>query len=602
VVLALLLGGCGSPLAPGEAAGTSTAERAATQPEGASGWQTKPGWLFPRAAVAAAHPLAAEAGADVLRAGGNAMDAAVAVQMVLALVEPQSSGIGGGALLLHWDGREVAAWDGRETAPAAADERLFLQADGRPMPFLAALVGGRSVGVPGAVRMLEAAHRVHGRLPWARLFEPAIALAERGFRISPRLHRAIASTASLSADPLARAYFYGEDGRPLPVGHLLRNPALAAVLRALAERGSAALHEGPVAADLVARVRGHASAGRLTLADLAGYAPVRRSALCSDWQAWRVCGFPPPSSGQLTIMQMLGLLGRLPPVVALAAGRAAGPGVVPGADWLHAYTEAARLAYADRDRYIADPAFTPAPGGDWRTLLDPAYLAGRAAGIGERSIGRAAAGEPGALPVAWAPMPTQPEDGTSHVSIVDAGGQAVSLTTSVESAFGARLMSDGGTGLAGGFPLNNQLTDFSFVPADAAGRPVANRVQPGKRPRSSMAPTFVFDAADGRLQMVIGSPGGASIIHYTAKTLLGTLAWRLDAQRAIDLPNFGAFNTPATMLEAGRFPPATAAALRARGHVVNEVEMTSGVHALRRTPRGWSGGADARREGVVAGD
>jgi gamma-glutamyltranspeptidase/glutathione hydrolase len=299
-------------------------------------------------------------------------------------------------------------------------------------------------------------------------------------------------------------------------------------------------------------------------------------------------------------MQILGLLEHAPAAAAPASseiveGR-------PAADWLHRYAEASRLAFADRDRFIADPAFVAAPGGDWRSMLDAGYLASRAALIGERSVGRAAPGRPGGEATGFAPMPAQPEGGTSHVSIVDADGRAVALTTSIETVFGARVMADGGTGLPGGYLLNNQLTDFSFQPADADGRPVANRVQPGKRPRSSMSPTLVFDARDGRLLMSVGSPGGAAIIHYTAKTLLGTLRWSLDAQRAIDLPNFAAYNGPVTVLEAGRFDPATAAALRARGHTVAENDMTSGLQALQRTPRGWHGGADARREGVAIGE
>ncbi|MBI5721084.1 MAG: gamma-glutamyltransferase family protein [Burkholderiales bacterium] len=608
--VALALIGCAAPLVP---PADSRAPAGAVQPEGASGLQRKPGWQFARAAVAAAHPLAAEAGWRVLKAGGNALDAAIAVQMVLALVEPQSSGIGGGAFLMHWDGREVAAWDGRETAPAAADERLFMQPDGKPMPMAQAVSGGLAVGVPGAVRMLEAAHRVHGRLPWARLFEPAIDLAERGFPVGQRLHTLLATEAAsgtLAADAQARAYFFAADGRPHAVGHLLRNPALAEVLRAIAARGSAALHEGPIAADLAARVRGHAARpGRLAAADLAGYVPLRRAPICTDWlAAYRVCGFPPPSSGHLTLMQILGLLEKLPRRDAAGTAGTAGTGLVegiPGADWLHAYTEAARLAFADRDQYIADPAFAAAPGGDWRSLLDGAYLARRAALVGELSAGRRLPGQPGSpgtAPIAWAPMPPQPEGGTSHVSVVDAEGHALALTTSIEAVFGARLMADGGTGLAGGYLLNNQLTDFSFTPADASGRPVANRVQAGKRPRSSMSPTLVFEAGSGRLLMTLGSPGGAAIIHYAAKALVGSLQWGLDAQRAIDLPNFAAFNGPATVLEAGRFPAATAAALRARGHTVAESELTSGAQALQRTASGWHGAADPRREGVVVGE
>ncbi len=362
-------------------------------------------------------------------------------------------------------------------------------------------------------------------------------------------------------------------------------------------QGADAFYRGPVAADLVARVRDHSVRGTLSEADLAAYAPRQREAICTDWQAaYRVCGFPPPSSGHLAMMQILGILERLPSQAhALQAG-------IPGADWLHAYTEAARLAYADRALYVADPDFVAAPGGDWKQLLDGAYLQQRAALIGARRMKEAPPGQPpGLARSAHAPMPEQPEYGTSHISVVDGDGRAVAMTTSIEAAFGARVMADGGTGLPGGYLLNNQLTDFSAVPADAAGRPVANRLQPGKRPRSSMSPTLVFDRRDGRLLMTLGSPGGPAIIHFTAKTLLGTLQWGLDVQSAIDLPNFGSFNGP-TVLEAGRFPEATIEALRARGHTVAEIELTSGVQAIQRTSVGWRGGADPRREGVVRGD
>jgi gamma-glutamyltranspeptidase/glutathione hydrolase len=445
--------------------------------------------------------------------------------------------------------------------------------------------------------MLEAAHRLHGKLAWATLFEPAITLAEWGFPISARLHTQLKAETALRRDPLARAYFYAGDGTPHPVGHVLRNPALAEVLRGIAARGSAALHAGPVAADIAVRVRGHATnPGRLSEQDLADYSARQRDAICTDWQAiYRVCGFPPPSSGHLALMQILGILERSPPVVApLVNG-------LPSAGWLHTYTEAARLAYADRAQYVADPAFVPAPAGRWTSLLDDAYLRQRAALIGHDSMKVARPGAPGGEASAWASQPEQAESGTSHISIVDAEGRALAMTTTIESAFGARLMSDGGSGKAGGFLLNNELTDFSFVPADADGRSVANRVQPGKRPRSSMSPTLVFDKRDGRLLMSLGSPGGAAIIHFVAKTLIGSLAWGLDAQRAIDLPNFGSFNGP-TVLEQGRFPAATVEELTASGHVVNQIDMTSGLQAIQRTPRGWFGGADPRREGVVRGD
>ncbi|MDZ7589619.1 MAG: gamma-glutamyltransferase family protein [Rubrivivax sp.] len=551
--------------------------------------------------VAAAHPLAADAGHEILQAGGSALDAAIAAQMVLALVEPQSSGIGGGAFLLHWDGRQLQAWDGRETAPAAAGESLFLAPDGQPLPFDEAVFGGRAVGTPGVLKMLEAAHRQQGRLPWARLFEPAIALAERGFAIGPRLHGQLLADPHLRKDSLARHYFYRPDGSPQPVGHVLRNPALAAVLRAVASGGSDALHRGPVAADLVARVRGHAVPGTLGEADLAAYVARQREPICTLWlEIYRVCGFPPPSSGHLAVMQILGMLERLPaPAPGLHDGVQPG---TPDADWLHAYTEAARLAFADRAEYVADPDFVQAPGGDWKTLLNDAYLRQRAALIGPQSMPLARPGvPPGLAPGARAPMPEQPESGTSHISVVDGEGRAVAMTSTIEAQFGARVMADGGSGLPGGYLLNNQLTDFSFRPADAEGRPVANRLQPGKRPRSSMSPTLVFDARDGRLLMSLGSPGGPAIIHFTAKTLLGALAWGLDAQRAIELPNFGSFNGP-TVLEAGRFPKVTVEALRARGHRVIETALPSGLQAIQRTPAGWHGGADPRREGVVRGD
>ncbi len=567
------------------------------QPEAASGYAEKPGWATQRFAVAAANPLATDAGYQVLKAGGSAVDAAISVQMVLTLVEPQSSGIGGGAFLLHHDGRRVQAYDGRETAPAAADEKLFLGADGKPLPFMAAVVGGRSVGVPGAVRMLETAHRQHGRLPWAALFVPAITLAEQGFVVSPRLHTLLAGETELKKDPQAAAYFYRADGTPHPVGHRLRNPELAAVLRQIAAQGSRALHEGPVAQTIVDKVSRHpTNPGRLALADLAGYQPREREPLCHALQAQgralRVCGFPPPSSGAIAIGQILGMLAQT-----RAASLPLQDGL-PSADWLHLYTEASRLAFADRALYVADPDFVPAPGGRWDNLLAPAYLARRAALIGERRLDPVPAGEPAGVRTSLAPMPPQPEYGTSHISIVDGLGNALAMTTTIEAAFGSRQM-------VRGFLLNNELTDFSFAPTGANGQPVANRVQPGKRPRSSMSPTLVFDATSGELLMSAGSPGGALIIHYTAKTLYGVLQWGLMPQQAINLPNFGATGAP-TLLEAGRFPAATREALQARGHTVTETDMTSGLQAITRGQahgqRLWLGGADPRREGVVMGD
>ncbi|MFO1264721.1 MAG: gamma-glutamyltransferase family protein [Rhodoferax sp.] len=566
---------------------------APNQPEGASGYTEKPGWATHTFAVAAANPLATDAGYQVLRAGGSALDAAIAVQMVLTLVEPQSSGIGGGAFLLHYDGKAVEAYDGRETAPAAADENLFLKADGQPMAFIDGVVGGRSVGVPGTVRMLELAHHQHGKLPWAQLFGPAIALAEGGFKVSARLNTLLASEAHLKKDPVAAAYFYDAQGKPWPVGHVLKNPELAQVLRGIAAQGSKALLEGPVAQAMVDKVRQHPSnPGTLSLQDLAQYQPKQRSALCFDYEAvarsYRLCGFPPPSSGALAIGQMLGILQHTP-----ANGMALDSGL-PSASWLHWYTEAARLAFADRAQYVADPDFVTAPGGNWASLLNPTYLAQRAALIGPQSMKVAQPGQPGSMKTSYAPMPDQPEYGTSHISIIDAQGHAVAMTTTIEDAFGSRQM-------VKGFLLNNELTDFSFAPKDTQGLPIANRVQPGKRPRSSMSPTLVFDKASGQLLMSGGSPGGALIIHYTAKTLYGTLNWGLSTQQAISLPNFGSANGP-TLLEEKRFPATTVEALKAQGHEVREMTMTSGLQAIARTPTGWFGGADPRREGVVMGD
>ncbi len=599
IMLALLSACASGPTtqAPAQALPYSVPDHA-MQPEAASGNTTQAGWAFRRQAVAAANPLATDAGHQVLRAGGSALDAAIAVQMVLGLVEPQSSGIGGGAFLLHFDGQKVTAHDGRETAPAGARADMFMDQD-KPLPFADAVQSGHSVGVPGVVRMLEAAHREHGRLPWAQLFAPAIALAEQGFRVSPRLHTLLQADALLKKDPLALRFFYQADGQAWPIGHVLRNPEYAHVLRRISAEGSRALHEGPVAQAIVARTAQAPRPGTLSLQDLQSYQPKQREALCFDHtaqaRAYRICGFPPPSSGQIAIGQILGLLGHT---------QAQGPelaGGLPSPDWLHRFTEASRLAFADRAQYVADPDFVSAPAGDWRSLLAPGYLRERSQLIGTQAMKTAPAGQPGGQTTSFAPMPAQTEYGTSHISVVDAQGRAVAMTTTIEAAFGSRRMVTTDPSRPGGFLLNNELTDFSLAPADAQGRPIANRVEPGKRPRSSMSPTLVFDQATGQLLMSGGSPGGALIIHYTAKLLTGTLHWGLNAQQAIDLPNFGSLGGPA-LLEAQRFENNTVNALKARGHEVREIDMTSGLQAIERTPSGWFGGADPRREGVVLGD
>jgi gamma-glutamyltranspeptidase/glutathione hydrolase len=602
----------------------ATASRADTlqAPERASGLNTKPGWFTRHDAVAAANPLAAQAGLEILRAGGNAVDAAVAVQMVLALVEPQSSGIGGGAFMVVYDGQLTLAFDGRETAPAAAAPTLFLDAQGKPMDFMAAVVGGRSVGVPGTVAMLYQAQRAQGRLPWKRLFAPAIRLASDGFAMSPRMVALLDAEQELRRDPVARAYFYAPDGQPWPVGHVLRNPELADVLRGIASHGPDALMRGPVAQAIVRTVQSHSNPGGMTLDDLAGYRPVLREPLCFDHsasrtqQTYRICGMPPPSSGTLAIAQILGLLQASGGSdTTLQSGQ-------PPPSWLHRYAEASRLAFADRGLYVADPAFVSAPGGDWSSLIGADYLAGRARAIsadGTR-MPQALPGNPAQAPKAYAAGPTQVEHGTSHVSIIDRDGRAVALTTTIEYGWGAHLMVNRGRGLTGGFLLNNELTDFSFVPAGADGLPVANRVEPGKRPRSSMSPVLVFEISSGSgsakspegrplsgdrpgpsLVMTAGSPGGAMIIHFTTRVLLGVLDWGLEPQQAINLPNFGNLGGP-VLLETGRFDAATIDALRARGHPVKEEDLTSGLQAIRRVPGGLLGGADPRREGVVVGD
>jgi gamma-glutamyltranspeptidase/glutathione hydrolase len=563
------------------------------QPEGASGITAKPGWATSKFAVAAANPLATDAGYQVLKAGGSAIDAAIAVQMVLTLVEPQSSGIGGGAFLLHYNGKDVEAFDGRETAPAGADEKLFLGADGKPLPFYEAVVGGRSVGVPGTVKMLEMAHKQYGKLPWAALFAPAISLAENGFKVSPRLNTLAKADAHIKKDPVAAAYFFRPDGEPREVGFVLRNPELAAVLKRIASEGSRAFYEGEIAQAMVDKVQKHpTNPGKLAMADLAGYQPKKRAPICHDHKArgkdYRVCGFPPPSSGAIAVGQILGILGHVhADAIPLENG-------LPSASWLHLYTEAARLAFADRGQYLGDPDFVQPPAGDWMSLMAPAYLQARARQIGAQSMKTAQPGTPGQAVSRYGTHPEQPEFGTSHISIVDPYGNAIAMTTTIEDAFGARQM-------VKGFLLNNELTDFSFAPADAQGRPIANRVQPGKRPRSSMAPTLVFDKSNNQLVMSGGSPGGALIIHYTAKTLYGVLNWGLNPQQAIDLPNFGSTNGP-TLLEEKRFAPAVVDTLKARGHEVREMNMTSGLQAITRTPTGFFGGADPRREGIVMGD
>lgn len=574
----------------------------AVDPEGFSGWTDKPGWYHTRDMIVAAHPLATAAGQQILQDGGSAIDAAIAAQLVLALVEPQSSGLGGGGFLLHAHGASVQAYDGRETAPAAATPALFQETSGQPMRFFAAVVGGRSVGVPGLLRMLEQAHREHGRLPWKTLFQPAIRLAEQGFPVGQRLATLLRQERYLADDPEARAYFFSPDGTPRAAGTVLRNPALAHTLRAIAAGGADVFYTGNIARDIVRKVRNHPrNPGMLSTEDMARYQAVRRMPICAPYRQWRVCGMPPPSSGGLAIAQILGMLEALPPewqIDHYPPQREVGR-LVPDPMAVHLISEAERLAYADRARYVGDPARTAPPGGTWSSLIAPDYLKQRATAITERSMGQAMAGMPDGTPPVPAGLPDDSLElpSTTHLVVVDQYGNSVSMTTSIENQFGARLM-------VRGFLLNNQLTDFAFS-ATQNGRPVANRVEGGKRPRSSMAPTLVFERDSNRLVLALGSPGGSAIIPYVVKTLVGTLDWGLDLQSAIALPNFGSRNGP-TELEADRFPADLQEALRMRGHTLRIAQLVSGVHGIARTTQGdevrWFGAADPRREGIAAGN
>ncbi len=537
-----------------------------------------------RQMVAAAHPLAAEAGLKILRAGGSATDAAIAAQMVLTVVEPQSSGIGGGGFLLHFDAQDkrIDAYDGRETAPKAASPEMFLDARGQPRAFAEAALGGLAVGVPGLLRMLERAHAEHGRLAWADLFAPAIALAEGGFVVSPRLAREVAADKGLKTFAATRRFFFGADGKPLQAGQTVTNPALAASLREVARNGVGAFYRGEIARAIVRAVRTSSpNPGRMVLADLSAYQALRREPVCRPYRGYRVCGMPPPSSGGISTLQILGLLEPLP----------MGDVAPSSVEAVHVFAEASKLAYADRDAYIADPDQVSVP---TEGLLDDGYLKERSALIGERAVFRAQPGRPPGPPVQARREPGVAGRGlsTTHLTVVDADGNAVAMTTSIEQAFGSHLM-------VRGFLLNNQLTDFSFVPA-SGGEPFPNRAAPGKRPRSAMAPTLVF-AADGRLALGLGSPGGSRIIDYVAQTLIAVLDWKLDIQTAVDLPHVVNRNGP-TELEAGTPIEALKPTLEALGHTVVSRELDSGLNAVAVTDKGLAGGADRRREGKAVGD
>ncbi len=530
------------------------------------------------------NPLATETARDILARGGSAADAAIAAQLVLGLVEPQSSGLGGGAFLLFWnaEARKLHAYDGRETAPGAVDPDYFLRADGSPEPFLDAVIGGHSVGTPGVVSLLALVHERHGKLPWAELFRPAIALAERGFPISPRLHTLLRDTPKVAVNAAIRAYFFQPDGSPKPIGTLLRNPAYAETLRIIAKEGSNSFYRGGIARDIVATVRNNESRpGELALTDLAGYRALERPPLCAPFRVYLICGAPPPSSGATTVLAILGLLQRFDPATQP-------PGSTP---FLHRFAEASRLGFADRDAYIADPAYIEVPTAQ---LVAPDYLRHRAALIDDqRALPTVAPGAPAELGVGEKKQAKSPElISTSHLSLVDSRGNALVMTTSIETAFGSRL-------LVRGFLLNNQLTDFSFTSADNAGKPVANRIEPFKRPRSSMAPTIVFRG--GEPVLLLGSPGGSRIIDYVARTLLYTLDGGMALDTAIASPHVAHVGA-GLELEAGRFDADQRRALEALGHTVQELPQTSGLNGIVIGEESLMGAADPRREGRVSGE
>jgi gamma-glutamyltranspeptidase/glutathione hydrolase len=553
----------------------------AQSPEPATGITSPKGATTNSYMVVAANPLAADAGAAIIKQGGNAIDAAIAVQLVLNMVEPQSSGIGGGAFLVYWDAKakRLTTFDGRESAPATATPKRFLNPDGSPMEHMAALVGGRSVGVPGVLSMLELAHREHGKLPWPRVFAPALKIADEGFAISPRLHDLLQNDPALRNWEPAHSFFYLPDGSAKPVGAILKNPDLAQVLRGVARGGAAAFYKGRVAADIVRTVQNApTNPGDLTEADIAGYQAIERPPLCGPYREYSVCGMGPPTSGGIGVIQTLGLLQRFD---LSAMGD-------HSAQWTQLMGEATRLVMADRAAYIADPDAISVP---TAALIDPGYLQSRSLLIDpNRHMPEV---EPGKLPTKGAdnrfPAASPEFPSTSHFSIVDRDGDIVAMTTSIENAFGSRLMVDG-------FLLNNTLTDFSYGEV-AQGRVVANAVGPNKRPRSSMAPTIVFRGKNP--VMVLGSPGGPAIPDFVVKTLVALIDWHMTPAAAAAAPNVISFGD-ALLIE-----PALAdlkPQLEALGDQVRVVDFPSGIHAIAIEKGRLVGGADPRREGAVAGE
>jgi gamma-glutamyltranspeptidase/glutathione hydrolase len=534
------------------------------------------------AMVAAANPLAAAAGLEMLKAHGSAVDAAIATQLVLNLVEPESSGVGGGAFMLVYDPKEkkTTSFDGREVAPASATPTMVLDAAGNARSRGDVIPGGLSVGIPGVIGMLELAHQKYGKLPWARLFEPAIRLSENGFPVGPKLARSIAGAPRNMPD-IARTFFHA-DGSPYKQGEIFRNPELAKSLRAIVAGGAKAFYSGAIAEQIDSSVqKAPRNPGGMTLADLSGFKPRELEPVCGPYRVWVVCSMGPPSSGGVAIVQILGMLQRFP----------AGALAPNSLSETHLFTQASRLAYADRAKFLGDASVVAVP---MKGLVDEKYIAGRAALIDpSKDMGTAQAGNPPEKHADYAPQISGANHGTSHMTIVDETGQVIAMTTSVESGFGAKIM-------AGGFLLNNTLTDFSFQPV-RDGTPVANAPAPGKRPLSAMSPTIVFDR-DGNFVLGIGSPGGPSIISYVAQSLVAILDGGLAPQEAISLPRHLNTNT-GTTLERSPWADQIAPQLTAMGHTVRTAGGEgSGLHAIQKVRGGYLGGADPRRDGVVVGE
>ncbi|MFU2508880.1 gamma-glutamyltransferase [Pseudoalteromonas sp. ASV78] len=556
----------------------SQTPREVREPEAATGHQYKQQVTGKQFMIAAANPYAAQAGQTILAQGGSAVDAAIATQLVLTLVEPQSSGIGGGTFMLYYNKQhnKLTSFDGRETAPSHADETLFLDENGNAAPWIEAVVGGRSVGVPGILHAFATAHKQYGKLAWAELFKPAIALAEQGFEVSPRLHALLAKQINpgVTKLPVIRDYFF-PDGKPLAVGTIKKNQPLADLYKRIADVGIDAFYKGENAQQMVSAVKNSVVApGTLALTDLANYQSKQRDAVCTPYHAYKVCSMAPPSSGGVAVLQILALLedknmAQFQPNSAQA---------------LHYFSQASRLAFADRNVYMGDPDFADIPTTE---LLDKRYVAQRAKLISERDQ-KAEAGQPRPL-LSYAQDDAYELPSTTHVSIVDREGNAVSMTSSIEMAFGSTVM-------VNGYILNNQLTDFALSPRKN-GKLLANRVEAGKRPRSSMSPVMVFNN-DGSLRLVVGSPGGSRIINYVAQVVIGVLDWQLTAQQAIDLPRITNRNSY-TSLEKGTAIEAITADLKKRGHTVKVVDLNSGLHAVEVTNSTLVGAADPRREGIA---